>query len=61
MRFLIQLFLVVTLVSSCDYFKAPKEPKAIARVGKKYLYQEDILDLVPKKTRIRFIILVASP
>jgi hypothetical protein len=50
MRFLIQLFLVVTLVSSCDYFKAPKEPKAIARVGKKYLYQEDILDLVPKGT-----------
>ncbi len=38
------------LVSSCDYFKAPKEPKAIARVGKKYLYQEDILDLVPKGT-----------
>lgn len=50
MKFLIQLFLVVTLVSSCDYFKAPKEPKAIARVGKKYLYQEDILDLVPKGT-----------
>lgn len=50
MKFLIQLFLVATLVSSCDYFKAPKEPKAIARVGKKYLYQEDILDLVPKGT-----------
>jgi hypothetical protein len=50
MRFLIQLFLVAMLVSSCDYFKAPKEPKAIARVGKKYLYQEDILDLVPKGT-----------
>ena len=50
MKFLIQLFLVAMLVSSCDYFKAPKEPKAIARVGKKYLYQEDILDLVPKGT-----------
>ncbi len=50
MKFLIQLFLVAMLVSSCDYFKAPKEAKAIARVGKKYLYQEDILDLVPKGT-----------
>lgn len=50
MKFLIQLFLVAMLVSSCDYFKASKEPKAIARVGKKYLYQEDILDLVPKGT-----------
>lgn len=50
MRFLIQIFLVAMLVSSCDYFSAPKEPKAIARVGKKYLYQEDILDLVPKGT-----------
>ena len=50
MKFLIQLFLVAMLVSSCDYFKAPKEPKAIARVGKEYLYQDDILDLVPKGT-----------
>ena len=50
MKFLIQLFLVAMLVSSCDYFKAPKEAKAIARVVKKYLYQEDILDLVPKGT-----------
>ncbi|HLO73650.1 MAG TPA: hypothetical protein VK164_06920 [Flavobacterium sp.] len=50
MKFLIQLFFFSLLVSSCDYFSAPKEPKAIARVGKSYLYQEDIVDLVPKAT-----------
>ena len=38
------------MVSSCDYFKAPREPKAIARVGKSYLYESDILNLVPKGT-----------
>jgi hypothetical protein len=42
--------LLFTVVASCDYFSAPKEPKAIARVGKNYLYQEDILDVVPKGT-----------
>ncbi|WP_414655544.1 hypothetical protein [Flavobacterium sp.] len=47
---MIQLFFFSLLVSSCDYFSAPKEPKAIARVGKSYLYQEDIVDLVPKAT-----------
>ena len=38
------------MVSSCDYFKAPREPKAIARVGKSYLYESDIVNLVPKGT-----------
>jgi hypothetical protein len=42
--------LLFTVVASCDYFSAPKEPKAVARVGKNYLYQEDILDVVPKGT-----------
>jgi hypothetical protein len=42
--------LLFTVVASCDYFSAPKEPKAVARVGKDYLYQEDILDVVPKGT-----------
>lgn len=50
MKNLIPLFVLVFLVSSCDYFRAPKEPKAIARVGKIYLYEEDIYDLVPKGT-----------
>jgi hypothetical protein len=50
MKYWIQIFLLVLLVSSCDYFKAPREPKAIARVGKIYLYESDILNLVPKGT-----------
>lgn len=35
---------------SCDYFKKPHEPEAIARVGDDFLYKEDILNLVPKGT-----------
>lgn len=50
MKYWIQIILLTLLVSSCDYFKAPREPKAIARVGKSYLYESDILDLVPKGT-----------
>ncbi len=50
MKFWISLFLLTTMVASCDYFKAPKKPKAIARVGESYLFQDDIVDLVPKGT-----------
>jgi len=50
MKYWIQIILLTLLVSSCDYFKVPREPKAIARVGKSYLYESDILDLVPKGT-----------
>ena len=50
MRFWITIFLLSTMVVSCDYFKAPKKPKAIARVGENYLFQDDIIDLVPKGT-----------
>lgn len=50
MRFFTAVIVLTFFVSSCDYFRAPKEPKAIARVGKSYLYQDDILDLVPKGT-----------
>jgi hypothetical protein len=38
------------MVTSCDYFKAPRKPKSIARVGENYLFESDILDLVPKGT-----------
>ena len=38
--------LLALLVSPCDYFKAPREPKAIARLGKSYLYESDIFDSV---------------
>lgn len=50
MKFFTTFIILTFFVSSCDYFSAPKEPKAIARVGKKYLYKEDIIDLVPKGT-----------
>lgn len=50
MKFLVSIFLLTITVVSCDYFRAPKKPKAIARVGENYLYQDDILDLVPKGT-----------
>lgn len=50
MRFWITIFLLSTVVVSCDYFRAPKKPKAIARVGESYLFQDDIVDLVPKGT-----------
>ena len=50
MKMWIQIVLLTFLVTSCDYFRAPKEPKAIARVGKSYLYLEDIANLVPSGT-----------
>ena len=50
MKFWISLFLLTIMVISCDYFRAPKKPKAIARVGESYLFQDDIVDLVPKGT-----------
>ncbi|MCL9769818.1 hypothetical protein NAT47_05255 [Flavobacterium sp. HXWNR69] len=50
MKYWTSIFLLFLLVASCDYFKPPKEPKAIARVGKSYLYESDILNLVPNGT-----------
>ncbi|MQP24850.1 hypothetical protein GFJ94_07205 [Flavobacterium sp. LMO8] len=50
MKFWVSIFLLTTMVVSCDYFIAPKKPKAIARVGENYLFQDDIVDLVPKGT-----------
>lgn len=50
MKQLVQIIFIAVLVSSCDYFSAQKDPKAIARVGKNYLYQEDLLNLVPSGT-----------
>ncbi len=49
MKYLASLLLLFSL-ASCDYFKKPKEPKAVARVGEAYLYEEDIEHLVPKGT-----------
>ena len=50
MKFWFLIVFVFSIVASCDYFSVPKEPKAIARVGKNFLYQEDIKDVVPKGT-----------
>lgn len=50
MKYWITIFFISTMVLSCDYFRAPKKPKAIARVGENYLFQDDIVDLVPKGT-----------
>lgn len=43
-------FLFFVFLVSCDYFKKPQEPEAVARVGSEYLYKEDIKSLVPKGT-----------
>ncbi|WP_396161600.1 hypothetical protein [Flavobacterium sp.] len=50
MKFWFLIVFVFSIVASCDYFSVPKEPKAIARVGKNFLYQEDVKDVVPKGT-----------
>ncbi|UGS24291.1 hypothetical protein [Flavobacterium channae] len=50
MKHWVQIIVIAVLVSSCDYFKPAKEPKAIARVGQSYLYESDIVNLVPKGT-----------
>lgn len=46
----LQIVFLLVLVTSCDYFKAPKEPEAIARVGDEFLYKSDINNLIPKGT-----------
>ncbi len=50
-RFNTSVFLlVVVLISSCTFFKPNKKPESIARVGKNYLYKQDIATLVPTGT-----------
>lgn len=48
MRKVLSLFLLISICFSCDYFKAPKKPKSVARVGDEYLYESDLSQLVPK-------------
>jgi len=45
-----QIIILIILATSCDYFRKPKEPMAVARVGDDYLYKKDIQNLVPKGT-----------
>lgn len=46
----ISLFVVLILFVSCSYFKPEAAPEAIARVGENFLYENDIVDLVPEGT-----------
>jgi len=48
MKIWIQIVLLSLLATSCNYFKEAKKPKAIARVGKIYLYLDDVSELIPK-------------
>jgi hypothetical protein len=50
MKYWIQILLLLLTLTSCDYFKTPRKPKAIARVGESYLFESDIISLVPKGT-----------
>lgn len=50
MKNLLKGIFLLSLLSSCSYFKKAEEPEAIARVGDAFLYKEDILNLVPKGT-----------
>ncbi|WP_445457307.1 hypothetical protein [Flavobacterium sp. HNIBRBA15423] len=45
-----QIIILIILTTSCDYFRKPKEPMAVARVGDDYLYKKDIQNLIPKGT-----------
>jgi hypothetical protein len=44
------LLFVFGFLASCTFFKPEKKPESIARVGKSYLYKQDIATLVPVGT-----------
>ncbi|MDD2985976.1 hypothetical protein [Flavobacterium sp.] len=50
MNKLLLLLVLVPVFASCSYFKTEAEPEAIARVGESFLYQNDIVDLIPEGT-----------
>ncbi|MBF04507.1 MAG: hypothetical protein CMP76_14575 [Flavobacterium sp.] len=50
MKFFRVIIVVLLTTTSCEYFRKPKEPMAVARVGDDYLYKKDIQNLVPKGT-----------
>jgi len=53
-------FLLVMFLCSCNYFKPEQKPTSIARVGKNYLYKNDIATLVPKGTSKQDSILIVK-
>ncbi|MEH6535502.1 MAG: peptidyl-prolyl cis-trans isomerase [Psychroserpens sp.] len=47
----IALFVIcITTLASCDFFKKSDDRIPVARVGERYLYQEDIIDIVVEGT-----------
>jgi hypothetical protein len=44
------LILVCFVLTSCNWFKEEQKEDAVARVGKNYLFKEDIQNIVPKGT-----------
>ena len=50
MRVLVAALCIFISATSCDYFNTFENPKAIARVGKSFLFKEDLVNLVPAGT-----------
>ncbi len=47
-RWLLPCFCAVLFLSSCDFILRKEQPQALARVGEKYLYQDDVKVLMGK-------------
>ncbi|WP_316931464.1 peptidyl-prolyl cis-trans isomerase [Psychroserpens sp. Hel_I_66] len=60
MRQLIIFILFTSLLVSCDFFKETDDRIRVARVGEKYLYEEDIKDLVAEGTPVNDSIQIIS-
>lgn len=56
------LWIVLTVSAiSCDYFRAPQPKEAVARVGDKFLYKDDLRALLPAEyTREDSIAIISS-
>lgn len=50
MRYIILIILLVTVFTSCNFFKESDDRKPIARVNNTYLYYDDIKNLVSEET-----------
>ena len=60
MRQLIIFILFTSLLVSCDFFKETDDRIRVARVGEKFLYEEDIKDLVAEGTPVNDSIQIIS-
>ncbi len=47
-RWLLPCFCAVLVLSGCDFILRKEQPQALARVGEKYLYQDDVKALMGK-------------